>query len=747
MADFDWDKDFIAEPTADQAAPPTAAEAPAAFSWDADVQPVPEDPGTGQPKPAYADGSSPESALNVVPDKLTTADRLALALGDRTFSKDTGKVTYLQKLFPEGVNMAKDGTITVKDGGAWKVIDQTPASAWERTAQLYKGGMALAGAAVASRFVPGAGKAILERAQRDPQAREGIQDLAELVPTAGLIGATVGAGALSGGSLPAMMAAGAAAKGVQTVMGKAIGTYDAPPAEMAAEVTLEALMQAGGVVLEKGAKGAALLAKAAKNSKVGTYLATKADQAIIKPVAGALDAMGDYYVQSVAGLTGVSPQAVRDWVSLTGNSGIKRAWSFAVRMAKGKSDDAVQQAMATNHHNSILAVADEYAEAIKSMWKTEMNEIAKLVPKTAQFPANAAAKSLGDDLVTQGLAIVDDTGGITLRPFKELQRQAPEGASDLVALLGNNRGEYAKLKSLLGEISSLSKAANKTSTGPEGFKRSADFLLKINSRLRALAESTESAPLRQYLQNMQTALNRKVGHVAEKAGVLSSDAMAPVWTRFQALRAKHLAAEQAAPQLRQIAQAARGFGEETVIAGAAKKAAGAERILSRKVSGKEVDLLRGQIEEMAAYNPKLAKAVTDMDILGSARQLFPRVGKNGTVRAAGIAASAAAGTFVDPTTGISLAGATLLLSSPRYAIRALMAPARLSALGHQATTNGMIRLNNFVSDLSPAARKAFFGNPAAYAEVLKAAIDTGPSAEAQMQEYQSQAQSALSEGQ
>lgn len=282
------------------------------------------------PLPEYANGMSPDAPINRSP--ISADERLRLALGN-----ERGNMDYLQKKFGmQNVTRLESGALSVKDkDGLWKAVDPdtlSEADPWKITTGIVRG-LAGVGAAVGNLMTGGAarmaaeevakGKSLGEAVKAIPQrtaeiaskvagsnevAQEVVGEYAENLPTAAATGALIGTGGAAGGlgvAGQALVAGGSAmgVRGLQTVMGKALGTFEATPEEWARDIATEGLLNMGGVAVGAGIKPTAgFLAKTDAVKKMGEVLGKMDDGArgLIKKVYGGLSGLGDDGIDAIA---------------------------------------------------------------------------------------------------------------------------------------------------------------------------------------------------------------------------------------------------------------------------------------------------------------------------------------------------------------------------------------------------------------------------------------------------------------
>jgi len=170
----------------------------------------------GKPENINFEFNRPDNALNVSP--VTVPDRARLTTGN-----ERGKINFLKKRFQD-VRVTEENGIVVKDkDGVWKAVDPTGIDS----------------------FI------------QDPWefAKDAV-DLLDVAADVAVVGPAIALGSRAG---PAGAIGGAAAgqglvSTARTSLGRFLGTYEATPAEQAADVGMDMLFAAGGAGLAAGAR-------------------------------------------------------------------------------------------------------------------------------------------------------------------------------------------------------------------------------------------------------------------------------------------------------------------------------------------------------------------------------------------------------------------------------------------------------------------------------------------------------------
>lgn len=199
--------------------------------------------------PEYADGLTADFPINESP--LSIQDRLSLSLGD-----EAGKVKFLKENYGQ-VQKTESGDFVIKGkDGLWRRADATGlgnSDPWKMTKDIVSGLSALANP-IGAAIDLAQGKEVFQGA-----AKEVASDVAENLPMAAAVGAQLGVAALTGGASLGAQAAAAAATGmgtksIETILGRALGTYEASNEELLQDVAIEGLLNTGGTYVGAGIK-------------------------------------------------------------------------------------------------------------------------------------------------------------------------------------------------------------------------------------------------------------------------------------------------------------------------------------------------------------------------------------------------------------------------------------------------------------------------------------------------------------
>jgi hypothetical protein len=175
------------------------------------------DPLTGDPKPVYVSGATPEFAVTQSP--LSPEERLMMSPGNRQ-----GTINFLNQKF-DAVAEDKRGNLVVLKDNQWMQVDPEgtgSGDAWQRS-------------------------------------KEVLNDLADIAPeAAAIIGSGVAAYMTGGASLLAQAGTLGAVGGLsgllRTSLGRLAGTYEAEPEEQLADIATEGMLNSLGVYIAPGVK-------------------------------------------------------------------------------------------------------------------------------------------------------------------------------------------------------------------------------------------------------------------------------------------------------------------------------------------------------------------------------------------------------------------------------------------------------------------------------------------------------------
>ena len=345
---------------------------------------------TGDVVPAWANGQNPETAIGKSP----------LSLTDRALFSLTGNKKGIEsKLREKFEDVAQDpsnpNSFVVKDNGVWKKVDPEN-DAWETTKNLTKMGFRAT--------VPGLAGPLLGAASDSEQ--ETFGDLADISKELGIAGASIAAAIATGGT--SLLAQSAAQVGVagglaamETSMGRAIGTYEATPEEQLQDIGTEMLYATAGEVAGAGVR---LTAAAAK--PLFQKLAAK--------TGAAASFTNGLLKDALSGLWGVDEKYI---TRAFDPSGAKRVGRIVDQVAQGGiSASEASYRLAEKQINITEKVMTQMDNGINDLWKTGMDDVAKMLPKSgfklkpAEVFADAYKAGLDDGILRLERPVVKMAG-------------------------------------------------------------------------------------------------------------------------------------------------------------------------------------------------------------------------------------------------------------------------------------------------------------------------------------------------
>ncbi len=388
------------QPKVTAAAPASFEEAMGAQGFDVDDFLTRTSLPDGKPRPKYADGLSPKTAIPKSP--LGMEERFTLnGLGN-----EKGILKALQQRF-EAVERDADGDYSVREKGVWYKMDGSAfgdADSWKITQGIVKGTMAAAqflgdkisGTDKLTKKYGASPTTALTRG--DDVASEVAGEIVENAPMAATVAAGAATGFLTGGlSIPAqVLAAGGTAAALElgrTSWGRLEGTYEASPEEQVKDVAVESILNAAGVFIPVGTKwGAAQFGKAFP--QVGAALGAMSD--------GTVTALKRLY----SGITGRSGEAIDTLIEQRDAVGkvIKHVGKSAktpgefVDLVKGDTVELVKQA------------SEEVAELPGEVYRKQQAPIIKGVSDNFTGGVNDAVDSVILPAVHDGLVQIRQKG-------------------------------------------------------------------------------------------------------------------------------------------------------------------------------------------------------------------------------------------------------------------------------------------------------------------------------------------------
>lgn len=388
-------------------------------------------------RPSYANGLTPETALNQSP--IDVADRAALSVGN-----EAGKMKFLKEKFG-AVQKTKSGELVVNNKGFWQRVDPEglgDGDAWSMTKEL-------------------------------------IADVTDLAPTAVNVAAQVGAGvaaagATGGASLAAQAgisaAVGAALKAGETSLGRLVGTYEASPEEQLKDIGIETMLNLTGTVIAAGvqpaipyiANGLSKFASLAKDS-VGKKAFTEAW--------GTLTGAGGQNVERLI----ANPAAVTAEMKLAAKEGV---------------DDVVGHLINKNV-KTVGEIAKNVRASASSLYDSLADDVISQVDDSFKADIQGSVKAAYNRLAQMGAGELDQAGKFKLFSLEDMQaRQALSGEINPLLADDKSYNIVAKMADKLG----LYSMANPKS-GKEGAKQIMSFRKIIGDLTYSLKEEADDAAL------------------------------------------------------------------------------------------------------------------------------------------------------------------------------------------------------------------------------------------------------------
>jgi hypothetical protein len=340
------------------------------------------DPNTGEDIPLNFSGNTPDTAMNKSP--LSAMERMKLSLGN-----EAGNINFLKSRFQDvqHINDEKGqptSDLAVLDKGTWYRINPINGEIkdpWEKTKEY------MTDAATYSPEAAGLGVGLV------------VDKLAS--KKFGPIGRAAAAGA-----------AAAVTSGVRTVLGRAIGTYDATPEEQVWDSAFEGILNAAGVAVLGGVKPTASWV-AGKLPKIAEFFAEHTPQGV-KTVAGAMSDTAGKIASSVAN----SPKAMFRTVFAKYSVG-DRAFETMVKnypelsatmkslAADGGSDYQVYKDRAVvKQLKSVQGMADSVRGTLSDIYGSMRNKLLAKVPQNFAVNVDEAVYSAYSDAVERGIGSI-----------------------------------------------------------------------------------------------------------------------------------------------------------------------------------------------------------------------------------------------------------------------------------------------------------------------------------------------------
>jgi hypothetical protein len=621
----------------------------------------------GESRSFLADGGDFTRPINQVPEGISLLDRAKLSVGN-----DVGKINYLKTKFSDAKKLPNSGDFVVKDtDNLWKRVD--------------KDGMGFDGWEIAA-------------------------DIVDSLPTLGAIGAQIGVGLATGGtSLPAQAFAagrtGMVTKGIETVLGKIVGTYDDSDANMLKDIATEGLLNIGGTVVAAGVKPTAkLIANGLR--KAGAVLSNADD--ITKDgfatVLGNSFPSGSRTVHTIIDHPGPVGSAIED---------IGR-YSIPADAAKQIQMDAVERIVKATPHarNEFYGKALEQdvianlPKGFKNDWQnlkkgveetffgnagyTKVTETGKTVLKSFDdIVKNPIVKNkLGEDVI---MSLDEADYNVISELWKTIEntknvpsRVGTIGAKDLLDQRRQLTGTAYKLASKWREVN------------PKAAELAGKFAASVKQVLGESFRLEKEVPINfKYVvgKNPKTGLD-----VLQKvSGAMSRDPLGELDLTYHTIKGNLEFFEGAS---------------KAILGDSNKKGIVLEGLVNQmmsksgtKVSAKQqLDSVFELLSEFGGQQGKLAaKSLQDIKVYNAAKESMP-IMKPGILTTMAGPGAVSAGVSGNPATAMALASAGAL-TSPRMTSAAVRATS--------AAVRSSMNAVNFIKGLTPKAKTDFLKNPKA----------------------------------
>jgi hypothetical protein len=456
--------------------------------------------------------NTPDMPMDSSPVELT--DRLKLSVGNKA-----GSLEYLKQKF-DNVKYNPEGELVVKKAGVWHRVDPESmgSNPWEMTKEI-------------------------------------VGDLADVAPTIGLVGASIGAGVATGGVATGFQAAGATLSGtaalalnaggqaaaggitesIRTSLGRAVGTYKATPEEQMSDIGMEMLLNFGGQyvgagVAAVGKRGVGMLSKAAKSLSKANPEGQGIIASVVGPVVGGADNV-DRLLKNPEVVTKHLDEAI----------------------TVGKSESEAVQHLVQGQIDDLVKVADQAPDALSKQLNQNIGKLMAQAPDQFEPAINDSRKLLLANMLKDGLLRVEDKvgrriGGNMVRPaildpevlmtknlddlnirmysFDELGRAGQR--TGFPNKFGNSKDAYDMAADM---YTTIFRNKLKPQTGKAGVRQLMEFKEAIASKTWELMNNASEKGLgfaQSFFANADSVLDKQVNNTFAKNGMLNS------WTTVNA---------------------------------------------------------------------------------------------------------------------------------------------------------------------------------------------------------------------
>lgn len=657
-------------------------------------------------------GGNPDEIENIVYNRASTSlqqspvspeERAKLAFGNVE-----GNLTYLSKKFDEAAYHPDHG-ISVKKDGLWYAVDPSllgKGDAWDKTKALVKHGFGLL----------------------DNPDLKG--DLAELGPEAinavstgvgGVLGAAAGIGAAAatmGAAAPlipyaeaaGVAAGGAVSGGIRTLMGKALGTYEASPDQIVEDIGMESLMSLGGHALAAGVKPT--LGAIVNASKNISRSATELTKDSIANVVGGMTKAGNVATRTLLDHSGEVGATITRAAKAAGGN-VNKAIDHVVQL----KNQAVENLLTTANE----ALPNKYGELLDTLlekagkvdFKVNMRGVVENTFDTLE------QLGLGRKIEKSTLSdkMIEAEARITGKTFDEIASAADKnlgfkffstkqfvekvaGGADAELLSAEERASLNPLIKVIQQFGNVGELKGKAAA-----KVLKNFEKNLNQLSQRAFESDNEA-YKRLVGKISGAFRNNVTREFEEQGLGAEyGALSQLYGEFG----------DAVNMSRRILRSDKGLETLTnQLSSAPGKGA-----TSKGLRDTLVNLLGQQGEDQ----------VKNISILNSAEKFLPRAPQWGLFQMLGVGGVALGNNMMDLGTKAMVLGGGALASSPRFMGRAL----QVGATPIEQTITYGLKATDWLKQRTPQELKLLLGNDQAFQSFMRPVM-TAPMMESQMRE-------------
>lgn len=611
----------------------------------------------GEALPDYANGLAPEAAINESP--VSFEDRAKLAVGNTK-----GKLEFLKSNYGE-TQLTKEGDFVVKDkaDGFWKRVDPEglgDGDPWKMTKEL-------------------------------------LSDVTELVPLGVNVGAQVAAGvamtpatvASGGTGLPAQIAASGAIaaglSGLETSLGRAVGTYSGSVEDQAKDAAIETLMSMGGTAVAAGVKPTLqYISKGLSNSAKAIGVQAPAVRDMVSNVVGL----------SVKG----GPKSVERLIDKADDvAGYMKSAS-----AGGKSAEDAINALKVSNVMDTKDIASSVRPALTEFYERGANEVVDSVDSSFKVNFKEDVKPLVEVFRAKGM--VDDAaeGAFKIKPFEQYVADAQK--SGVVTDLINDKKSYDLMADMFSEIKRYEGFGSQQ--GKLAAKNLMNFRRNIFDKsfeLQTAADDLGLVPAQRLLAQLKGVGDEAVYSKFQLKAPVRSELLGETDNLFSALNKNYASlSNEFKPILRTVKGAE--TGGDAVYESLYNKlsAAGGRNSILKSEFDKAMDL----VANYSKTGKELAQKFEAIKSRDAAMAFMPNL-KQGLVSSISV-----------PTAAVSAATGNLGLAIPMAATAAVTSP-KLNA----KVIRGMLKASALIKSLKPGDRSLLLKNPQAVQSLFQPVLE------------------------